>query len=373
MSISSLVAAAAAFAVSLASGNEIDLVFAGDAMMHTGQLEAAKRGESGYDYSYCFSVIAPYVREADYAIVNLETPLAGGAYSGYPQFNAPDSYAVALAEAGFDLFLTANNHTLDRRDRGLMKTVTTLDSLGLAHIGTYLNAADRDKRLPFIADIKGFKVGFVNYTYGTNGFSVAGDAVVDYISADGIRADIAKARHAGAEIIVAAMHWGEEYTLSPVRYEKQWARFLEEEGVDIIMGGHPHVIQPMEFRENAVTGKPMFLAYSHGNFISNMMTRDTRGGLMTRVTVARDSLGVAYVKNAAYKLVFTVPPVDTAFKPSPSSGTAPVGKRYGFVRENYKVVPLDSVPDAWRSRAYDFASSARSAFCSGNIGEIPEE
>lgn len=368
-----LIAAAVAFVVSLASPGEIDLVFAGDAMMHTGQLEAAKRGDRGYDYSYCFSAISPYVRDADYAIVNLETPVAKSQYSGYPQFNAPESYVEALADAGFDLFLTANNHTLDRRDRGLVQTVATLDSLGLAHIGTYADAADRDSRLPLVVDINGFKVGFVNYTYGTNGFSVSTDAIVDYINADIIRADIANVRHAGAEIIVAAMHWGEEYTLVPVRYEKQWARFLEEEGVDIIMGGHPHVVQPMEFRENSSTGKPMFLAYSHGNFISNMMTRDTRGGLMTRVTIARDSVGTAYVKSAAYKLVFTVPPVDTAFKPSPSAGTAPVGERYGFVRENYIVLPVDSVPEPWRGRAHDFANAAEATFRAGNVGEIGKD
>lgn len=368
--MNSLIAAAAAFAISLASQAEIDIVFAGDAMMHTGQLEAAKRGGGVYDYSYCFSAIAPYVGSADYAVVNLETPVAKGGFSGYPQFNAPASYAEALAGAGFDLFLTANNHTLDRRDRGLKQTVATLDSLGLSHIGTYADAADREARLPFVADIRGFKVGFVNYTYGTNGFSVTTDAVVDYINADAIRADIAKARNAGAEIIVAAMHWGEEYTLTPVRSEKQWARLLEDEGVDIIMGGHPHVVQPMELRASRSTGRPMFLAYSHGNFISNMMTRDTRGGLMTRVTLARDSVGRAYVKDAAYKLIFTVPPVDTAFKPSTSPGTAPVGERYGFVRENYIVMPVDSVPEAWRSRARDFAKAAEEAFASGNVGNI---
>lgn len=371
--MNSLVAAAAAFVLSLSSAGEIDLVFAGDAMMHTGQLEAAKRGSEGYDYSYCFSAIAPYVRDADYAIVNLETPVAKGACSGYPQFNAPVSYVAALAEAGFDLFLTANNHTLDRRDRGLKETVAALDSIGVSHIGTYTDSSERDSRMPFIADIKGFKVGFVNYTYGTNGFSVTTDAVVDYVNADQIRADISKARNGGAEIIVAAMHWGEEYTLTPVWYEKQWARFLEEEGVDVIMGGHPHVVQPMEFRANRKTGKPMFLAYSHGNFISNMMTRDTRGGLMTRVTIARDSLGVAYVKETAYKLVFTVPPVDTSFKAAPSRGMAPVGERHGFVRDNYVVVPVDSVPLPWQSRAIDFVDVAEEVFRVGNVGEIVRE
>lgn len=371
--MNSLVAAAAAFAMSLSSSGEIDLVFAGDAMMHTGQLEAAKRGEKGYDYSYCFSAIAPYVRDADYAIVNLETPVAKDYCSGYPQFNAPVSYVEALADAGFDLFLTANNHTLDRRDRGLTQTVAVLDSLGLAHVGTYADAADREDRLPLVVNVNGFKIGFVNYTYGTNGFSVSTGAIVDYIDADLIRADVAKARNAGAEIVVAAMHWGAEYTLVPVRYEKMWARFLEKEGVDIIMGGHPHVVQPMEFRENSSTGKPMFLAYSHGNFISNMMTRDTRGGLMTRVTIARDSLGAAYVKAAAYKLIFTVPPVNTVFKPCPSSGTAPVGDRYGFIRENYIVLPVDSVPESWRGRARDFVNAAEATFRSGNIGKIDKD
>lgn len=368
----SLLAAAVAFVLALTQAQEVDIVFAGDAMMHTGQLEAAKRGSGVYDYDYCFSAIAPYISAADYAVVNLETPVAKAPYSGYPQFNAPDSYPKALAAAGFDLFLTANNHTLDRRDRGLVRTITTLDSLGLPHIGTYKDSADREKRMPYIANIRGFKVGFVNYTYGTNGFSVSTDAIVDYISADRVRQDIARTRRAGAEIIVAAMHWGEEYTLLPVAYEKQWASFLEKEGVDIIMGGHPHVVQPMELRENTSTGKPMFLSYSHGNFISNMMTRDTRGGLLTRVTLARDDSGEAYVKDASYKLIFTVPPTDSSFRPSPSQGDAPVGERYRFVRDNYIVLPADSVPASWQGRARDFISGALSAF-RNNVGPISRE
>lgn len=371
--INGLIAAAMALAVSVATDAEIDLLFAGDAMMHAGQIEAAKRGEKGYDYSYCFSTIAPYIQAADYAIVNLETPVAKSAYSGFPQFNAPVSYVTALTDAGFDLILTANNHTLDRRDKGLKQTVAVLDSLGLTHIGTYTDAAERESRIPLIVNIKGFKVGFLNYTYGTNGFSVTSDAVVDYINADKIRSDIARTRNAGAEIIVAAMHWGEEYTLTPVEYEKRWASFLEKEGVDIIMGGHPHVVQPMELRANTTTGKPIFLAYSHGNFISNMMTCDTRGGLLTRVTISRDSVGNAYVSDAAYRLVFTVPPVDTSFKPVLTATMTPAGERYGFVRDNYKVVPLDSVPSAWRSRASDFASSARAIFNRHNIGPVTEE
>lgn len=351
---------------------QADILFAGDAMMHTGQLEAAKDGE-GYSYDYCFQEIAPYIQEADYAVVNLETPIGTSNFSGYPQFNAPESYPKALADAGFDLFLTANNHTLDRRDKGLRQTVATLDSLGLTHIGTYANPSDRRKKIPCVVNINGFKVGFVNYTYGTNGFSVSTDAIVDYINADKIHADIAATRDAGAEIIVAAVHWGEEYTLTPVAYEKKWAKVLEDEGVDIIMGSHPHVVQPMELRPNRKTGRPLFLAYSHGNFISNMMTTDTRGGLLTRVTLARDDQGAAYVKDAAYRLVFVEPPTNTSFKPSPTRGTASVAKRYDFVRPNYRLLPVDSVRSSWAPQAKAFAASARRAFAAGNIGNIKEE
>lgn len=365
--------AVTALVLSLVAPQEATLLFAGDAMMHTGQIEAARRGDGVFDYDYCFCKVAPYISEADYAIVNLETPVAKAPYSGYPQFNAPDSYPRALADAGFDLFLTANNHTLDRRDRGLRRTVATLDSLGLEHIGTYADAAQRAQRIPFIKDIKGFKVGFLNYTYGTNGFKATSDATVDYIAKEKIQKDIADTRKAGAEIIVVAMHWGEEYTLTPVKYERDWARILEDEGVDIIMGGHPHVVQPLELRQNRKTGRPIFIAWSHGNFISNMMTTDTRGGLVSRVTVARDSVGAAYVKCADYRLVFTVPPTDTAFKPELSRSDRPVGVRYGFKRENYQLQWADSVDVApWQSKAAAFSASARRAFSGGNVGEVRE-
>lgn len=368
-----IVASAVAFCLAVTTPDEVSIVFAGDAMMHTGQLEAARRGNGVYDYSYCFSDIAPYVSSADYAVVNLETPVSYPPYSGYPTFNAPASYPQALSAAGFDLFLTANNHTLDRIEKGLKRTVALLDSLGYAHIGTYTNPSERAGRMPFVANIKGFKVGFLNYTYGTNGFSVKGDAVVDYIDSTLIAADIAAARRKGAEIIVAAMHWGEEYTLTPVASEKKWARFLENKGVDIIMGGHPHVVQPMEFRKGAKTGRPMFLTYSHGNFISNMMTADTRGGVMTRVTLSRDSLGLAYIKEARYRLIFTEPPSDGTFKPEPSHSDLPASALYRFSRENYRVLHADSVGGAYRDRARKFASTARALFTRHNVGDILPE
>lgn len=295
--------------ISLLVQSEAVLLFAGDAMQHKAQLEAASNGDGTYSYIECFEPIKELVKEADFATVNLETPLGGRPYRGYPCFSAPDSYAEALIETGFDLFLTANNHTLDARDRGVKRTISALDSLAIPHIGSYINSSARNEEIPLVINIKGFKVGFLNYTYGTNGIKIQSDVVVDYIDRDQIAADISATRRAGAEILCVAVHWGDEYHLLPNKSQKELATWLCGKGVDIIFGGHPHVIQPMELIENKVTGRKTALFYSLGNFISNMKTRDTRGGALSRVTLKRDTAGIAYVDELSYELVFTVPPI----------------------------------------------------------------
>ncbi len=326
-------------------------------MMHKSQIDAAqaasrKAGDSaGYDFSEYFTAIAPQIKAADYAVVNLETPLGGKPYAGYPCFCAPDSYADALADAGFDLLLTANNHTLDRRDRGLKRTCDLLNARGYDHIGTYRNKAQRDSLLPLIRDIRGFKVAFLNYTYGTNGINVQDDVVVDYIDRDVIRRDILAARQKGAEIVCAAVHWGLEYQLLPHSTQKSLAKFLVDQGVDLVIGGHPHVIQPIEMRTDT-TGRRQLVAYSLGNFVSGMKTRDTRGGAMLEVRLSRDSAGKAVVKDAGYTLVFTVP--------------AGAGR-------NFRLVYADSCDaKAWHTHARAFAASARKIFNKHNIS-VPEK
>ena len=288
-----------------------ELLFVGDAMQHQAQLDRAKElGGGNYDYSGCFTLIAPEITSADYAVCNLEVPLGGGpSYTGYPCFSAPDSYAVALKDAGFDMFLTANNHCLDRRDRAARRTISALDSLGIDHIGTYRDAAMRDSLVPFIKDIKGFKVGFLNYTYGTNGIEPTDGVEVALIDKERIDREIRKTREAGAEIIVAAMHWGVEYVLLQNRNQEDIADFLIDRGVDLIIGGHPHVIQPMKVVRNEKEGKDVLLVYSLGNFISNMKTADTRGGALVRATLERGADGKARFKEASYDTFFSAKPV----------------------------------------------------------------
>lgn len=324
---------------------EATMVFVGDAMQHQVQLDAAHRSGNSYDYSTCFTDIAPWVSEADYAVVNLETSLGGKGYTGYPCFCTPDSYAKALKDAGFDLFLNANNHTLDRRDNGLRRTISVLDSMHVDHIGTYTNAKQRKERLPFVKNINGIKVAFLNYTYGTNGISVQGNVVVDYINRATIKADIAAARKAGAEIIVVMPHWGEEYQLRENASQRSLADFLLKEGVDLVIGGHPHVIQPMHFSNHQL------VVYSMGNFISGMRTRDTRGGAAVKVTIKRDATGKAYVDEASYRLFFTVP-----------------GSQYTVKFIDADTDINSTVGTAWSSQCRAFISAAQSIFNSYNTG-----
>ena len=201
---------------------EAELLFVGDAMMHQSQINAARKPDGTYDYDACFDSVRPWISDADYAVVNLETPLGGAPYSGYPMFCAPDSYAKALRDAGFDLALTANNHCLDRRDRGVRRTIAVLDSLGMPHIGTYADPSKRDSLALHIADINGFRIGFLNYTYGTNGIKHGQEVAVDPIDIDLIRSDIGRAHRfsrstAPDSIFARQLHLGHAHHRHPGR------------------------------------------------------------------------------------------------------------------------------------------------------------
>lgn len=293
---------------SLLRGNcEADLMFVGDAMQHSGQYNAAHRGGDTYDYSQYFTHIESDIRWADLSLVNLECSLGGAPYSGYPCFSAPDSYAIQLQKSGFNFFLTANNHCLDRRDKGARRTIAVLDSLGVPHIGTYVNAAARKRELPCIKTINGIRFGFLCYTYGTNGIPVKEDVVVDYIDRNQIAADIKAARDKGAQVMCVAMHWGEEYHLEPVASQKDLADFLVEQGVDLIIGGHPHVVEPMEMRHSKTYNKDVLLIYSLGNFVSDMKDIDCRGGAMVKVSVSMNG-DKPVIIDPRYKLFFVQKP-----------------------------------------------------------------
>lgn len=290
----------------------VELLFAGDAMQHQKQLDVALSAghNKTYDYSDCFRLIADEIKAADYAVCNLEVPLGGGpTYSGFPNFSAPDSYAKALRDAGFDMMLTANNHCLDRGDKAARRTLQALDRMEIDHIGTYADASERSQSVPFIKDINGIKFGFLNYTYGTNGIEPTDGVEVSLIEPERIEEEIKITREAGAEILVVTMHWGVEYALRENDTQRRLADLLVDLGADMIIGGHPHVIQPMEIRRNEKEDKDVLVVYSLGNLISNMGAPDTSGGALVRAVVTRDEDGKAGFRNADYDTFFVVKPV----------------------------------------------------------------
>ncbi|MGN0214494.1 MAG: CapA family protein [Muribaculaceae bacterium] len=337
-----------------ANSQTINLTFVGDAMQHGPQIKAALTTDGSYNYSDCFIHLANDIADADFALVNLECPLGGKPYSGYPNFSAPDEFAKALHDVGFDFFATANNHCLDRRDAGLKRTIRQLDALNIPHVGTYLNAAARDTLCPQIVDVKGVRMAIMNYTYDTNGIPVQGKVVVDYINRDIIAADIAKAQQMQADLICVCMHWGIEYKLLPDEVQQSLADFIIDQGADLIIGSHPHVVEPMEIRHSEKWNKDVLLVYSLGNFISNQNGTDSRGGALVKVNLSRDMFGKMQLNNACYRLFFCQKPKTR--------------------KENYQLIPYGSenLLRADSKTAYDaFMRNAHNILNKHNVN-VPE-
>jgi len=256
------------------------IVAVGDVMMHDLQVRAA-RGEDGrYRIQDAFTPVEPVIAGADIAFANLEAPLGGEdmAFSGYPTFNAPRALGEALAEAGFDVVQTANNHCLDRREKGLVRTLLALDAEGLMHVGT---RADPDLDPTLWVDVGGLGIAFLAYTFSTNGIPLppGREAIVGMIDPARMLADIAAARTAGADLVVVGCHWGEEYRHVPESGTVNLAHDLIEGGADVVLGGHPHFIQPYETL-TTTDGREGFVVYSLGNFLSNMRKRYQDAGIV---------------------------------------------------------------------------------------------
>ncbi len=264
-----------------------NLLFAGDIMQHQNQLDAARTTEGTYSYSGYYRHIQGIVKAVDIAVANLETPIGRSNFSGYPSFCAPDSFLYAARDAGFNVLLFANNHCLDRGKNGALYTLDLLDSLGIAHCGVYRNAEERAKRYPLLIENKGMRIALLNYTYGTNGRNVPAPMVVNLIDREVIAEDIQKAKSMNVDAIIACMHWGDEYVSLPPERVRDLADWLVEQGVSHIIGNHPHVIQPIEIKEDPTTPDRHAVVYSTGNLVSNMSLTNTDGGIVVRMELKK--------------------------------------------------------------------------------------
>ncbi len=257
------------------------LLFVGDIMCHSPQIKSAYRPKTQtYDYTVCFDSLRPLISSADLAVANLETTLAGKPYRGYPQFSAPDALAEGLKNVGFDVLGTSNNHTADRGLKGVRRTLDVLDKLGLRHIGSYRNAEERTKTCPLILDVKGIRIALLAYTYGLNGMPIPKPTLIDTIKREQIALDLLRADSLEADYKIVFIHWGKEYQSTPNKAQKDLALWLHRQGVNAIIGSHPHVVQGSAYLRDSLS-RDTFVQYSLGNFISNQRTPPaTRGGLV---------------------------------------------------------------------------------------------
>lgn len=330
------------------------LLVTGDLMLHTPILTSVRSGGE-YDFDEIFQYVAPYVSRADYAVVNLETTLSGTdgkEYTGYPKFNSPDSIVQDAGNAGFDMMLTANNHCNDHGTFGLKRTLETVRGGGLAALGT---VASPDEPGYLVQDVNGIKIGMVCYSYGQidsdpdrpamNGLPTDSNAAglinaFDYDKLDAFYEEmttrIADMRAEGAEAIVLYIHWGDEYSTSVNDKQRTMAQKLCDLGVDVIAGGHPHVVQEMELlTSTADESHKTVCLYSMGNFLSNQ--RATNVSVTTGHTEDSLLLGLTFVKYSdgnVYLEGVTVQPTWVLLEGSGS-------------RRTYRILPLDHDAGDW--------------------------
>ena len=264
-------------------------------MCHSTNYESVYNAETDtYDFSPCFVNVSKYISKADISLGNLETTFAGEdnrGYSGYPEFNTPSALGQALKDMGLDIVSTANNHSLDRRFSGVENTLNELDSLGIAHTGT--SRTEEEQNTVLVRDVNGIKIAFLSFTYGTNGIPVSSgkDFSVNIINDNLILQQIALAKEQNVDMICVSMHWGDEYSQKINAEQKRLTNLLFENGVDLIIGNHAHVVEPMEKRTVTLadgTEKDCFVAYALGNFISGQVDTHTKSTIILDMKITKN-------------------------------------------------------------------------------------
>lgn len=248
-----------------------------------------------YDFTYMFRRLSNYTEKADFSTITFETVCDPDKdYNGFPLFNTPPQSITDIHEAGFDAFSTATNHCLDAGFKGMKKTLEKMDDVGVKHFGTKRSA---DQSI-LITDVKGIKIAFLNYADAYNGLDEALTSeqrkLISPLEIDKVCKDIKKARDLGADIVAVYPHWGIEYQTLPNETQIAWAHKMAKSGADLILGSHPHVMQPPEWVEN--NGHKTYIVYSLGNAMSNQRekflgTIDTEIGAFADITLEKNKDG----------------------------------------------------------------------------------
>jgi len=282
----------------------IKFLAAGDNIIHSNIYEdAAARATDarpGYNFYDMYADIEDFVKSADIAFVNQETPIAGAdyGYSGYPNFNSPNESGDALVDIGFDIVNIANNHMLDKWESGLLSTIDYWESKDILLLGAYRNAEDYDNIRVY--EEQGVKIAFLSYTYGTNGMQLTAGSehIIPLPSDEVITRQIALAKEVG-DLVFVSMHWGEENWFQLSDRQKNYAQLMVDLDVDVVIGHHPHVVQPVEWRENT-NGHRTLIIYSLGNMISTMLDSYNMVGGIATFEIIKDINGDLSIANPLF-------------------------------------------------------------------------
>ena len=282
------------------------LVVGGDVMSHsTNVKDSWDPVAQEYNYLREIENIRPWIENADFAVANLETTLAADNYTGYPTFRSPDALAYNLKDLGFDLLLTANNHCVDNGFAGLSRTLDVLDEVGIPHVGTSRTQEEADNNI-VVGDVGGISVAFLGFTYGTNGIPLAKDAPFsvnlfnkDYLTnlsdldTDRLKTELDKAKALNTDLIAVLIHWGVEYQYTENEYQHKVTDFLIANGADLVLGGHPHVLQPVDEARTVTladgTERTGFVSYSLGNLISGQDKEPRATTALLTLTLERNN------------------------------------------------------------------------------------
>lgn len=273
------------------ASNRLHLIFAGDIMGHEPQILSAEvEKNKTYDYRPTFEFVAPILQKADLAIGNLELTLPGKPpYTGYPLFKSPEELAFALRQAGFDVLTTANNHSNDSGPAGLVSTLDILDKYGFYHTGTFRDSTEHYAFYPLIIYKNNFKLALLNYTYGTNGVRTKPPTIVNIIDEQTILKDLQTAKKLEPDFIIVFIHWGDEYQTTENQQQRELAEKMASWGANLIIGAHPHVVQPIREIPVSESNSKVWTAFSLGNFVSAQRKPETDGGMLLEVWLDKDS------------------------------------------------------------------------------------
>lgn len=329
-----------------ASYDTLTLAVVGDLMCHAPQFNAAKK-DSTYDFRPVYAAVKPYLEDADLAFGNLETVTAGEEekFTGYPQFNTPVEYLDALKDAGFDVLTTANNHSLDRRFKGVERTIEALEQRGFLHTGTF--RTEQESKRVLIVEKNSIRLAVLAYTYGTNGipFPEGKKYCVNLIDTVQMKAHIAMAREAGCDHIAVFIHWGDEYQREPNTKQLAIAAFLRREGVNLILGSHPHVLQPME--RSMHPDSSFFAVYSMGNFISGQRKAYTESGVIVRLLLLKNrSTGITRLEKSEF--IPTYVSVQNGFRVLPVMDAIRANQRSDKIAPAYSPADQPRLQAVWQ-------------------------